>query len=851
MTKALVIVESPAKIKTISKYLGSDYTVEASIGHIRDLPLGKTDIKVSRKDPYGPVKKLGIDPDKKWKPTYVILEGKEDVVKKLKKIAKTADVIYLATDLDREGEAIAWHLQQVIGGDKSKYKRVVFNEITKDAIHKAFENPCDLDLNKVNAQQTRRFLDKIVGFLVSPILWKKVAKNLSAGRVQSIAVELIVDKEREINAFEAQEFWDVNVDLKQPKGKESINFELVKKNKLAIKNDQEANEIKQQLENADYIVSNVKNSTYETKPQAPFITSSLQQAASTILGFAVKHTMAVAQLLYEAGYITYMRTDATNLSQFAITAIRDHIANNYGSAYLPEKPRFYGSSNETAQEAHEAIRPSNIELLPNQIKLSRLSTDGQKLYALIRNRAIACQMTDLKGSTTTITCSAGEHQLKTSGSVVLFDGWTKVMPRASKDPILPTMNVGEHLDLQQVKIKQKFTMPPARYNEASLVKELEKRGIGRPSTYAEIISKIQERGYVHLEQRKFYADKIGEVVVDRLKHSFQTLMEYNFTRDLENDLDQIAEGKIDWVHKLDDFYAHLAKDIEEAKKPDGMPENKPVMLPDFHCPNCQRAMEVRIGSTGLFLGCSGYGDKDAEKNCTKTLNLNPIEHQILSKDSDEDETLTLVSRKRCPKCGKAMDEYLIDDQTKIYLCGDVPNCEGHIIEQGKYDVTTAKMFICDKCGHPMLRKVGRFGPYAECTNTACGEKRSILKSGLLSPPKEAPIDFPELMCEKSKESHFVLRNSAKGIFFAAHDYPKHKEARAPKVRELARFVDRLPEKLQYLAKAPMTDPDGNDAVVKYSTRTHQQYVGSVADGKPTKWQAFYKEGSWQVATSKK
>lgn len=849
MTKALVIVESPAKIKTISKYLGSEYTVEASIGHIRDLPLGKTDIKVSRKDPYGPVKKLGIDPDKNWKPTYVVLDGKETVVKKLKKLAKSADLIYLATDLDREGEAIAWHLQQVIGGDKSKYKRVVFNEITKDAIHKAFENPGELDLNKVNAQQTRRFLDKIVGFLVSPVLWKKVAKNLSAGRVQSIAVELIVDKEREINSFEAQEFWDLSVDLKQKNKKDTITFELLKKNKLAIQNAAEAAAIREQLEKSEYRVASIKNSSYVTRPQAPFITSSLQQAASTRLGFSVKHTMAVAQLLYEAGYITYMRTDATNLSQFALNAIREHISENYGSSYLPEKPRFYGSSNQTAQEAHEAIRPSNIALVPSQIKISRFATDGQKLYALIRDRAIASQMTDLKGNTTTVICETGEHQLKTSGSVVLFDGWTKVIPNSSKEPIIPALTEGEILDLADVKAKQKFTMPPARYNEASLVKELEKRGIGRPSTYAEIISKIQERGYVHLEQRKFYADKIGEVVVDRLKHSFKDLMAYNFTRDLENDLDQIAEGNIDWVQKLDDFYSHLSKDIEEAKKPEGMPENRPVMLPDFHCPKCGRAMEVRIGSTGLFLGCSGYGEKD--QACTKTLNLNTIEHQILSKDSEEDEILTLVHRKRCPKCGKAMDEYLIDEHTKIYLCGDVPNCEGHIIETGTFDVTTAKMFICDKCGSPMIRKVGRFGPYAECTNAECGEKRSILKSGQLSPPKEAPIDLPGLMCEKSEGSHFVLRNSAKGIFLAAHDYPKHKEARAPKIKELIQYADVLPEKYQYLTRAPKTDPDGNDAVVRYSTRTHQQFVGSFVDGKATKWQAYFKDGVWQVAIPKK
>lgn len=849
MGKSLVIVESPAKVKTISKYLGSDYIVEASVGHIRDLPLGKTKIKVARGDVYGPVKKLGIDPEKQWRPTYVILEGKEDVVKKLKKISKTVDTIYLATDLDREGEAIAWHLQQVIGGDKTRFKRVVFNEITKTAINNAFNNPGDVDINKVNAQQTRRFLDKIVGFLVSPILWAKIAKNLSAGRVQSIAVEMIVDKEREINSFDPKEYWDIKVELKKSNGK-LISFELCKKNKLEIPNKEQADLIRNNLEKSNFVVSEIDEKGYKTSPPPPFTTSSLQQAASNRLGFSVKHTMAVAQILYEAGYITYMRTDSTNLSQFALDSIRETIKNDFGAEYLPEKPRFYGNNNQTAQEAHEAIRPSNIDVLPASIKLSKFSLDAQKLYSLIRSRVLACQMSDCLGITTNVICKANEYNLKTFGRVIKFDGWTKVLANPTKDQILPALTEGEVLSLKDIDAKQKFTNPPSRYTEASLVKELESRGIGRPSTYAEIISKIQDRGYVRIENRKFFAEKIGEIVVDRLKYSFKDLMKYDFTKNLEDDLDKIATGEINWVNKLDEFYGNLSQDITEAKKVDGMPINKPITLPNFKCPTCGRPMEIRIGTTGLFLGCSGYSNE--ENPCSKTINLNLFYHQPFSKDSDEEETLSLVNKKRCSCCGKTMTEYLTDANTKIYLCSDVPNCNGYEIEKGEFDVTLAKMFICDKCGSPMVKKVGRFGPYAECINQECNEKRSILKSGQLSPPKEPAIDFPELLCEKSEGSHFVLRNSAKGIFLAAHDYPTHKEARPPKIKELAKYIDRLPEKFKYLAKGPIVDSDGNDTITRYSLRTKEQYIGSLnKDGKPTKWQAYFRDGSWIIKDSKK
>ncbi|MBQ8706739.1 MAG: type I DNA topoisomerase [Succinivibrionaceae bacterium] len=848
MGKSLVIVESPAKVKTISKYLGGDYVVESSVGHVRDLPLGKTKIKVARNDRYGPVKKLGIDPEKGWKPTYEILEGKEEVVRKLKKQAANADNIYLATDLDREGEAIAWHLQQIIGGDKSRFKRVTFNEITKDAIQKAFSSPTELDINKVNAQQTRRFLDKIVGFLVSPVLWQKVAKKLSAGRVQSIAVELIVDREREIGAFVCDEYWDVKADfLTGEKKAKPVSFELVKKNKLEIGSKAAADAVIDfvKAHSSEAVIDSIEQKPTESRPPAPFITSTLQQAASNRLGFSVKHTMAVAQMLYEAGYITYMRTDSTNLSGFALGTIRAHIEANYGKDYLPEKPNFYGSSNKEAQEAHEAIRSTNVDLAPQAVKIPKFASDGQKLYALIRDRSVASQMKPARYMSTTAVAKVGQYRFRASGRVTVFEGWTRVLPVSGSEVILPALSQGDALTLADIGGKQHFTMPPARYTEASLVKELESRGIGRPSTYAEIISKIQERGYVRLQQRKFYAEKIGAVVVDRLKHSFSALMQYNFTRDLEGDLDRIAEGSVDWVSKLDDFYDQLSEDIANAKKPDGMPENRPVPVENFKCPSCGRAMEVRIGATGLFLGCTGY--RDETNTCTKTLNLNLVERKNLPEADEEKEFST---RSRCEKCGRVMDEYLIDSHTKLFLCSDAPNCAGHRIETGDYDVTTANMYICDKCGSPMTRKVGRFGPYAECTNAQCGERRSIQKNQQLAPPKEPAIDFPELPCEKSEGSHFVLRNSSRGIFFAAHDYPAHREARPVKVAELQRFRDRLPEKLQYLAAAPLADPEGNPAVVRYSVKTKQQYVGSLKNDKPTKWQAFYKNGVWTVPAPK-
>ena len=497
MSKSLVIVESPAKAKTINKYLGSQYVVKSSVGHIRDLPTvgsstgekakpistkgmdaeEKAKIK-AEKERNALVKRMGIDPYHDWKANYQILPGKEKVVSELKSLAKKADHIYLATDLDREGEAIAWHLREVIGGDDERFSRVVFNEITKNAIKQAFEKPEQLNMDRVNAQQTRRFLDRVVGFMVSPLLWKKVARGLSAGRVQSVAVKLLVEREREIKAFQPEEYWEVAV-LTNNQNKQVIRLDVTdyKGKKFDPKNQKEAQSAVDFLNVSGYVVTDLETKPTSSRPRAPFITSTLQQTASTRLGFGVKKTMMLAQRLYEAGYITYMRTDSTNLSQDALNMARSYIENHFGAQYLPEKPNFY-SSKENAQEAHEAIRPSDIRALPES--LEGMEKDAVRLYDLIWRQFLACQMPPAQYDSSTLTVSAGDYTLKTKGRILRFDGWTKVLPQIGKNPEdqeLPSVAVSEKLALKEVQPTQHFTKPPARFTEAALVKELEKRGL--------------------------------------------------------------------------------------------------------------------------------------------------------------------------------------------------------------------------------------------------------------------------------------------------------------------------------------------------------------------------------------
>ncbi|OZN48593.1 type I DNA topoisomerase [Gallibacterium anatis] len=868
MGKSLVIVESPAKAKTINKYLGNSYIVKSSVGHIRDLPTSgsgngekakpvstkglsaeeKAKIK-QKKERDALVKRMGIDPYHNWKANYQILPDKEKVVSELKSLAKKSDHIYLATDLDREGEAIAWHLREVIGGEDERFSRVVFNEITKNAITQAFSHPEQLNMDRVNAQQTRRFLDRVVGFMVSPLLWKKVARGLSAGRVQSVAVKLLVEREREIKAFQPEEYWQIAVETKNAE-QQLLPFEVThyQSKPLQIKDKQGADKVTETLKNSRYIVTEVETKPTQSRAKAPFITSTLQQTASTRLGFGVKKTMLLAQRLYEAGYITYMRTDSTNLSQDALTMARAYISDNFSAAYLPEKPNFY-SSKENAQEAHEAIRPSDIQLKADD--LQGMEKDAIRLYDLIWRQFLASQMTAANYDSTTVTATADDYTLKVKGRVLRFDGWTKVLPPLGKnaeDRVLPEVKKGETLTLSQVIPSQHFTKPPARYTEAALVKELEKRGIGRPSTYASIISTIQDRGYVRTENRRFYAEKMGEIVTDRLNESFPDLMNYDFTANMEDVLDQIAAGKTDWKQQLNQFFADFSTKLSQAELDElegGMKPNHLVET-NIPCPSCGRPMAIRTASTGVFLGCTGYALPPKER-CKTTINLIP-EAELLNVLDDNSETKALMERKRCPKCGTAMDSYLIDAHRKLHICGNNPNCDGYVVEEGQFKIKgyDGPVVECDKCGADMHLKLGRFGKYMACTQ--CDNTRKILKNGEVAPPKEDPIPFPELKCEKS-DAYFVLRDGASGVFMSAHNFPKSRETRPAKVSELAQYRDRLPEKLQYLADAPQQDPEGNPTVIRFSRKEKRQYVNSEKEGKATKWIADYIDGKW-VARAK-
>ena len=876
MTKSLVIVESPAKAKTINKYLGKNFIVKSSVGHVRDLPtraLGKVEPKKPAKElktlseeaktkylreyEYKKlVDRMGVDPQHDWRAHYQVLEGKEKVVNELKKLAKDADTIYLATDLDREGEAIAWHLQEILGQKGKTYQRVVFNEITKNAIKEAFEHPGDVNQDRVEAQQARRFLDRVVGFMVSPLLWKKIARGLSAGRVQSVAVRLVVEREREIKAFVPEEFWDVHADLTTA-ASDALRMQVVKESDKPFKpvNKAQTDKALAALKPADYEVVSRESKPTQSRPSAPFITSTLQQAASTRLGFGVKKTMMMAQRLYEAGHITYMRTDSTNLSQEALDACRGYIDDNFGAKYLPASPNRYGSK-EGAQEAHEAIRPSNVNTLAATLK--DMERDAQRLYELIWRQFVACQMTPAKYDATTVKVKAGEFELVAKGRVLKFDGWTKVQPQKSKkgeeDKLLPDVNPGDKLALKQLDPKQHFTKPVARFNEASLVKELEKRGIGRPSTYASIISTIQDRGYVRLENKRFYAEKMGEIVTDRLMENFDGLMSYDFTANMEQRLDEIADGNENWKAVLDEFYSDFYSKLllaEQEAEQGGMRPNQAVPV-DINCDKCGRPMNVRTASTGVFLGCSGYNLPPKER-CTNTMNLTSGEEVVKVDNDDEQETEDLRAKRRCTECGTAMDSYLVDETRKLHVCGNSPACPGTYVEAGTFKIKgyDGPLIECDKCGSDMELKNGRFGKYFDCTNSECKNTRKLLRNGEPAPPKEDPVDLPELECEKS-DAHFMLRDGASGIFLAAHNFPKSRETRAPKVEELARFRDRISPKFYYLADAPKTDPDGNPAIVRFSRKTKQQYVMTEdAKGKATGWSAWYQDGKWQAKDTKK
>ena len=866
MSKSLVIVESPAKAKTISKYLGSEYIVQSSVGHIRDLPKKGTGITKRSSLPknISPeekarlkavndrnrlIRRMGIDPDNGWKADWQIIPEKEKVLKSLKKAAKNVDNIYLATDLDREGEAIAWHLKEALGSDKYNYSRVRFNQITKDAILESFSDPKEIDLNLVKAYRARRFLDKVIGFELSPLLWKKIARGLSAGRVQSVALRLLDEKERLIQEFIPEEFWEIYLYASTDKN-EKIKFNLLTKKNDPLLKKSEVEEIKRKIESSELVINEIVKKPVKIKPKAPFITSTLQQSASTRLGFNVKRTMRVAQKLYEGGLITYMRTDAPSLSKESINEARKYVNENLGNNYLTNSPRIYSGS-ENAQEAHEAIRPTNSFLTPKDV--INLSEEESRLYSLIWERFIASQLPDAEYLSTSAKVYVGEKIFVAKGRELVFDGFTRVLKTSSKEEdILPSLHEDQLIIIDSVELEQKFTKPPARYSEAALVRELEKKGIGRPSTYANIISTIQDRGYVQIENKRFFVKKIGHIVAERLIESFHDIMDYDFTANLENNLDEVANGEADWRDVLDNFYKSFQNDLISASDEDsGMrPGNIPTIT-DIVCPCGKTNMVIRNSSNGVFLGCSGYQNEGNDK-CKETLNLISGDEAVSVDDSEEAENLLI--KKRCPKCDTSMDNYLIDEFRKLHVCGKNPDCNGYIVEDGKFKIKgyDGPTLECHKCGSEMQLKTGRFGKYFGCLNDNCGATRALQRNGEPKPITMEPIEIPDLKCIKC-EDHYLLRDSMKGLFLAASQYPKNRETRAPKVSEINKLHNKIieacrflpnKEKHMYLLEAPEKDVDGNPYIIRYNRTDDVHYLASEKDGKKTKWTATYSDGEW-------
>lgn len=628
----LVIVESPTKARKLSEYLSKEYVVQASVGHVRDLPK----------------KKLGIDLDKNFEPTYEVDPEKKTVVNKLKDLASKAETIYLATDPDREGEAIAWHISELLRDTKGvankTFHRSTFHEITKNAVLEAISKPEEIRLTLVDAQQARRVVDRLVGYQVSPVLWRKIRRGLSAGRVQSVALRLIAEREREIENFKAEEYWEVDVLLDTELGadkKLSLAQLLNKKQALPPsvlvarvveaagkkydpKTETDVTPVVTHLKGAKYTVSNVERKKRERSSLPPFTTSTLQQAAATRLGFTSKQTMTLAQQLYEEGLITYHRTDSVNLASSAIQMAREYIGKHFGASYLPEKPRYFAQKSKNAQEAHEAIRVTNASLHPDS--LTSVSPRHQKLYDLIWRRFLACQMGNAIYDQTSITISATSpdgavYGLRTSGSVLTFDGWMKLFS-SQEDVILPNVSPDQSLDFVDLNSAQKFTQPPARFNDASLVKELEKRGIGRPSTYASIISVIVDRGYVERQEKKFTATPIGLAVNDFLVQNFSTFMDYDFTAEMEEDLDRIARGEKEWHTVVKSFYAPLEKTIDSVvEKAERVAI--PVEETGEPCPTCGQTdggqIVIRTGRFGKFKSCSCFPECKFTENIVEKL----------------------------------------------------------------------------------------------------------------------------------------------------------------------------------------------------------------------------------------
>jgi len=713
MPKALVIVESPAKAKTINKYLGKQYVVKASLGHVKDLP---------KKD-------LAVDIEHGFTPNYVIIEGKRKLINELKQTAKKVEAVYLAADPDREGEAICSHLQEELQGKKigePQIYRVMFNEITKNAIQKAFQNPGMVNEKLVDAQQARRVLDRLVGYKISPLLWDKVRRGLSAGRVQTVALRLIVERESEIDAFVKNEYWTIEVDLAGRKPPQ-LSARLIKKDDQTpeLGNQETTDLVVAQLEGADYVVKSVGTREKRRNPVASFITSTLQQESSRKLRFSVKRTMMLAQRLYEGielgkegavGLITYMRTDSTRVSPEALQEARAYIAVKFGPEYLPEAPNIYRSKKD-AQDAHEAIRPTSMEHSPDDVA-KYLAEDELKLYRLIWNRFIASQMTPAIFDQTTIDISArgkdaGEYVFRATGSVMKFGGFLKIYEEG-KDQTdeedeelkhrLPAVSEGEHLKFRRILPEQHFTEPPPRYNEATLVKKLEADGVGRPSTYASILSTIQEREYVKKDGGRFIPTELGKVVTGLLIESFDDIFDVKYTARMEEQLDEIEEGQIPWREAIGDFYEKFDKDLKHAEE--HMTDIKRMEKPtDLICEKCGKPLVIKWGRHGSFIACTGYPDCTYTRELT--VDLPDVDKIDLAEQGDEE---------YCENCGRPMVLKKGRFGT-FFACTGYPDCKTTKPiggTQKKPDVALDEK--CPNCGNNMVLKTGRYGEFTACGN---------------------------------------------------------------------------------------------------------------------------------------
>ena len=704
--KSLVIVESPAKSKTIRKILGDSFQIEASFGHVRNLPT---------KDPS--TENLGFDVNNHFEPKFEVIPGKQAVVKKLNDMAKKVDKIYLASDPDREGEAIAWHVRQILNVSDDKILRIVFNEITPKAVKYSVDNPRGIDMDMVKAQQTRQILDKLVGYKLSPVLWKQIGnRNLSAGRVQSVALRMICEREEEIEVFVPQEYWSIHTDLEKDGKIFEAELSKIKDKPVekSIKNQEEAQKIVDYLQepSREFEVAKVTKKTMKRKPTAPFITSTLQRAASSKLGFGVQKTMQVAQKLYEGmeidgtpvGLITYMRTDSVRVSDDAQEMAKAYILGNFGEKYYPETPNVYVKGKANVQDAHEAIRPSYPERTPDSIK-QYLDNDQYKLYKLIWNKFMSSQMSNAEIANKSLEIKAGDYTLKAGTSKVTFDGFLKLYNDSEEDEKaveskIPDLEKGDKVNCKKVNPKQHFTQPPPRYNEASLVKALEEHGIGRPSTYATIITVIQTRKYVEKKEKALHPTLLGRTVSKQLVSQFADIMDYKFTAGMENKLDRIAEKKAEWENVLQEFYTPFIEEVNKA-----LQTGERVRIESkIKCPNCGKPMVLRTSKFGTqFLGCSGYPE------CKTMMSLN-----ALSEESNEE--------------GQSQEPEVCEEK-------------------------------CEKCGSDMIFKTGPYGKYMECTNADCKHRKPYRKS-------------TGVKCPKCGNGMIVERKSKRGtVFYGCDKYP--------------------------------------------------------------------------------